>query len=133
LVLRNARDVALMLTPLIVAGILTMATITALDMPLNFANIIALPLLLSLGVSYAVYFVFYGRTGRKDFLQSSMARAVLFSAATVLVAFASLCFSAHPGTRGMGQLLTIALLYSLICTFLMLPVLLGFNRDDTPS
>ena len=132
-VLRRARDVALMLTPLIIAGILTLATITVIGLPLNFANIIALPLLLSLGVSYAVYFVFYARTGQKDFLQSSMARAVLFSAATVLVAFASLGFSSHPGTRGMGELLTIALLYSLVCTFLMLPVLLATPRNDTHS
>jgi hopanoid biosynthesis associated RND transporter like protein HpnN len=131
LVLRRGRDVALMLTPLIVAGILTLATITFIGLPLNFANIIALPLLFSLGVSYAVYFVFFGRQGRQDFLQSSMARAVLFSAATVLVAFASLCFSSHPGTRGMGELLTIALLYSLLCTFFMLPVLYNPGKKDT--
>jgi hypothetical protein len=129
-VLRRARDVALMLTPLAIAGIMTLATITFIDMPLNFANIIALPLLLSLGVSYAVYFVFYARTGQRDFLQSSMARAVLFSAATVLVAFSSLCFSQHPGTRDMGELLTIALIYSLLSTFLLLPVLLGSFKTD---
>jgi hopanoid biosynthesis associated RND transporter like protein HpnN len=128
--LRRVRDVVLMLIPLLVAGILTLATITAMGLPLNYANIIALPLLLSLGVSYAVYFVFYWRSGRDDMLQSSMARAILFSAATVLVAFVSLCLSSHPGTRGMGVLLTIALLYSLICTFLMLPVLLGTHRTD---
>jgi hopanoid biosynthesis associated RND transporter like protein HpnN len=131
LVLRRVRDVALMLLPLIIAGILTLATITLVGMPLNFANIIALPLLFSLGVSYAVYFVFFARAERRDFLQSSMARAVLFSAATVLVAFASLCFSSHPGTRGMGELLTIALLYSLLCTFLVLPVLYGSDKNDT--
>ena len=129
-VVRRKRDVAFMLLPLVVAGILTLATMTLIGMKLNYANIIALPLLLSLGVSYAVYFVFYSRSGQKDFLQSSMARAVLFSACTVLVAFASLCFSSHPGTRGMGELLTLALLYSLVCTFLMLPVLLASDRTD---
>jgi uncharacterized protein len=130
-VLRRVRDVFLMLTPLVIAGILTLATIAAIGLPLNFANIIALPLLFSLGVSYAVYFVFFGRQGRQDFLQSSMARAVLFSAATVLVAFASLCFSSHPGTRGMGKLLTISLVYSLLCTFFMFPVLYNFRKKDT--
>ncbi len=127
LILRRFNDVLLMLTPLVMAGILTLATITLMDLPLNYANIIALPLLFSLGVSYAVYFVFYGKKGERTFLQSSMARAVLFSAATVLVAFITLCFSSHPGTRGMGELLTIALLYSLLCTFLMLPVFYGFQ------
>lgn len=130
LVLRRPRDVILMITPLVIAGILTLATITLIGLPLNFANIIALPLLLSLGVSYAVYFVFFARQNRRDFLQSSMARAVLFSAATVFVAFASLTFSSHPGTRGMGELLTIALLYSLTCTFILLPILLSAARPD---
>ncbi len=131
-VLRRARDVALMLAPLILAGILTLATIVVIGLPLNFANIIALPLLLSLGVSYAIYFVSYGRSGAKNPLQSSMARAVLFSAATVLVAFGSLAISSHPGTAGMGKLLTVALLYSLTSTFFLLPSLLASHKKDKP-
>lgn len=128
--LRRVRDVALMVLPLATAGVLTLATMASMGMPLNFANIIALPLLFSLGVSYAVYFVFFARQGRRDFLQSSMARAVLFSAATALVAFMSLSFSSHLGTRGMGEILTISLVYSLSCTFFVLPVLYGFARSD---
>ncbi|MDD3028785.1 MAG: MMPL family transporter [Alphaproteobacteria bacterium] len=131
LVLRRARDVVLMLLPLVLAGILTLATLALSGTPLNFANIIALPLLFSVGVSYAVYVVFFNRQGRRDFLQSSMARAVFFSAATVLVAFSSLCFSSHPGTFGMGKILTIALLYCLLCTFLVLPLLCCFHKKDT--
>ncbi len=130
LVLRRGRDVVLMIAPLLVALCLTLATIRLLGMSLTYANIIALPLLLSLGVSYAVYFVFYARSGNADFLQSSMARAVLFSAGTVGVAFFSLVFSAHPGTRGMGELLTLALVYSLLSAFLMLPVLLVPSKKD---
>ena len=114
-----------MLAPLILAGILTLATIVGIGLPLNFANIIALPLLLSLGVSYAIYFVTSWRAGVGAPLQTSMARAVLFSALTVLVAFGSLALSGHPGTAGMGKLLTVALLYSLCSTFFILPVLLG--------
>ncbi len=130
-VLRRLRDVTLMLTPLITAGILTLATMPLVGLSLNFANIIALPLLFSLGVSYAVYFVFFGRSGRRDFLQSSMARAVLFSAATAFIAFVSLSFSSHLGTQGMGKLLTISLLYSLLCTYFILPVLYCFRKKDT--
>jgi hopanoid biosynthesis associated RND transporter like protein HpnN len=130
IVLRRAMDVVRLLAPLILAGILTLATIVAIGLPLNFANIIALPLLLSLGVSYAIYFVSYWRSGMIFPLQSSMARAVFFSAATVLVAFGSLALSSYPGTSGMGELLTVALLYSLTCTFFILPVLLGSPETD---
>lgn len=130
LALRRLADVARLLAPLILAGILTLATIVLIQLPLNFANIIALPLLLSLGVSYAIYFVSYARAGLKNPLQSSMARAVLFSAATVLVAFGSLALSSHPGTAGMGELLTVALVYSVASTFFILPALLAKAKND---
>jgi predicted RND superfamily exporter protein len=128
LILRRLRDVAILMAPLFLAGILTLATIVLIGLPLNFANIIAFPLLLSLGVSYAIYFVSYARAGLKDPLQSSMARAVLFSAATTLVAFGSLSLSSHQGTSGMGKLLTVALLYSLACSFFLLPALLASSK-----
>jgi len=128
LILRRWGDVALLMAPLLLAGILTLATMALIGLPLNFANIIALPLLLSLGVSYAIYFVSYARAGMKNPLQSSMARAVLFSAATALVAFGSLSLSSHPGTSGMGKLLTVALLYSLACSFVLLPALLASSK-----
>ena len=130
LILRRLGDVLRLLAPLILAGILTLGTMVLIHLPLNFANIIALPLLLSLGVSYAIYFVSYWRDGMEKPLQSSMARAVLFSAATTLVSFGTLSLSAHPGTSGMGELLTIALLYSLTCTFYVLPALLGPPKPD---
>jgi hopanoid biosynthesis associated RND transporter like protein HpnN len=130
LILRRVRDVVLLMMPLFLAGVLTLATIVLIELPLNFANIIALPLLLSLGVSYAIYFVSYARAGLKNPLQSSMARAVLFSAATMLVAFGSLSLSSHPGTSGMGKLLTVALLYSLACSFFLLPALLASSKLD---
>lgn len=125
LILRKLPDIARLMAPLFLAGILTLATMVMIRLPLNFANIIALPLLLSLGVSYAIYFISAWRQGLSAPLQSSMARAVLFSAATTTVAFGSLSISSHPGTASMGKLLTIALVYSLICTFLVLPALLG--------
>jgi hypothetical protein len=129
-ILRRAMDVVRLITPLILAGILTLATMTAINLPLNFANVIALPLLLSLGVSYAIYFISYWKNGQTNPLSSSMARAVLFSAGTTLVAFGSLSLSSHTGTRSMGELLTIALLYSLLCTFVVLPVLLEGSKSD---
>jgi hypothetical protein len=130
LVLRNAMDVVRLIAPLFLAGVLTLATMVIIHLPLNYANIIAFPLLLSLGVSYAIYFVSAWRDGVSAPLQSSIARAVLFSAATTLVAFGSLSLSAHVGTSGMGKLLTIALLYCLACTFMVLPALLGPPRKD---
>jgi hopanoid biosynthesis associated RND transporter like protein HpnN len=125
LVLRRIRDVLLVLAPLVLAGLLTVATSVLADLPLNFANIIALPLLLGVGVAFDIYFVMNWRAGRGEPLQSGTARAVLFSALTTASAFGSLALSRHPGTAQMGVLLTIALGYTLLCTFFVLPALMG--------
>jgi hypothetical protein len=126
--LRRVFDALALLAPLLLAGLLTLATSVVLHIPINFANIIGLPLLLGLGVSFAIYFVTYWRSGGALPLQSSMARAVTFSASTTLVAFGSLAMSAHPGTASMGEILTIALLYSLLCTCFLLPALLRQDK-----
>ncbi len=127
-ILRRLDDVLLVLAPLLLAGLLTLATSVLAGLPLNFANIIALPLLLGVGVAFDIYFVMRWRDGNRDLLGSSTARAILFSALTTGTAFGSLALSPHPGTSEMGRLLILALLYTLICTFFVLPALLAAAR-----
>jgi len=128
IVLRRPREVALVVAPLLLAALLTLAVTVVIGMPLNYANIIALPLLLGIGVAFDIYFVMNWRAGQIYHLQSSTARAVLFSALTTLSAFGSLGLSNDPGTAEMGILLTISLVCTLFCTFIVLPALLGPAR-----
>jgi uncharacterized protein len=132
-VLRRFTDVLLTLAPLFLAGLLTLGLSDLLGWPLNFANIIALPLLFGIGVAFNIYFVMAWRRGESDPLQSSLTRAILFSALTTTAAFGSLCLSSHPGTFSMGRLLALSLGCNLISTLLFLPALLGrpppTNRD----
>ena len=125
LVLRRLRDVALVVGPLLLSTLVTLAASVVLGLPINFANIIALPLLLGIGVAFNIYFVMNWRAGEANPLQSPTARAVLFSAATTAVAFGSLSLSSHPGTAAMGKLLIIALASTLLVTLVVLPALLG--------
>ena len=127
-VLRRLREVMVVLGPLLLAALLTLAVTVVIGMPLNYANIIALPLLLGIGVAFDIYFVMNWRAGQIYHLQSSTARAVLFSALTTLSAFGSLGLSNDPGTAEMGILLTISLVCTLFCTFIVLPALLGPAR-----
>jgi hopanoid biosynthesis associated RND transporter like protein HpnN len=124
-VLRRPADVAVTLAPLILAGLLTMGSCVALHLQLNFANIIALPLLLGIGVAFNIYFVVAWRAGAKNFLQSSLTRAVIFSAATTASGFGTLWLSRHPGTASMGELLMISLFWTLVTTLFVSPALLG--------
>jgi uncharacterized protein len=123
--LRRLRDVALVLAPLILSALLTLLVAVLLPLPLNFANIIALPLLLGVGVSFNIYFVMNWRDGRPLVLGSATARAIVFSALTTSTAFGSLALSAHPGTRSMGDLLLISLGCTLVASLVFIPALLA--------
>ena len=125
LMLRRALDVALVLAPMLLSAALTTAAVVMLPLPLNFANIIALPLLLGVGVSFNIYFVMNWRAGATAFLPSPTARAVLFSALTTGTAFGSLALSHHPGTASMGTLLLVSLGCTLAATFIVAPALLA--------
>ena len=126
--LRRVKDVLLTLAPLTLAGVVTLGMCVALDLPLNFENIIALPLLFGIGVAFSIYFVMAWRGGAKDLLQSSLTRAVLFSALTTGTAFGSLWYSHHPGTASMGELLALSLAFTLAASLLFLPALLNSVR-----
>ena len=123
--LRRWQDVALTLVPLLVAIIVTLEMCVAIGLKLNFANIIALPLLLGVGVAFKIYYVMAWRAGEHNFLQSSLTRAVFFSACTTATAFGSLWFSHHPGTSSMGKLMALSLVATLSAAVLFQPALLA--------
>ncbi len=124
-VLRNVREVAFTLAPVVLSGFLTLGSCVVIGQPLNFANIIAFPLLFGVGVAFHIYFVMAWRRGARDLLQTSLARAVLFSALATGSAFGALWFSSHPGTASMGLILMISLVWTLICALIFEPALLG--------
>jgi uncharacterized protein len=128
--LRRVVDVALTLGPLVLATIMTLEAAYLLNLPLNFANIIALPLMLAIGVAFHIYYIIAWRVGVADMLASSLTRAIFFSALTTGVAFGSLCFSSHPGTASMGKLLALSLFFTLLAAFVIVPAFLGPPREQ---
>jgi hopanoid biosynthesis associated RND transporter like protein HpnN len=133
IVLRRFGDVLLTLVPLLLAGVVTLEVCVLIGMPLNFANIIALPLLLGVGVAFKIYYIMAWRSGHTNLLQSSLTRAVIWSALTTATAFGSLWLSQHPGTSSMGKLLALSLVCTLAAAVLFQPALMGKPRrtDDT--
>jgi len=132
-VLRRARDVVLAMLPALLSGLLTFATCGILGLPLNFTNIIALPLLFGVGVAFNIYFVMAWRAGETAMLTSSLMRAVVFSALATANAFGALWLSTHPGTASMGRLLMIALGWELLVTLLFRPALLARSPQSNPG
>jgi uncharacterized protein len=126
--LRRVGDVLLTLVPLLIAGALTLELCVVFGLPLNFANIIALPLLLGVGVAFKIYYIMAWRAGKTGLLQSSLTRAVVFSAMTTATAFGSLWLSNNPGTSSMGKLMALALICTMAAAVFFQPVLMGPPR-----
>jgi hopanoid biosynthesis associated RND transporter like protein HpnN len=131
--LRRVTDVLLTLIPLLLAGIVTLEICVLDGLALNFANIIALPLLLGVGVAFKIYYIMAWRAGKTGLLQSTLTRAVIFSAMTTAVAFGSMWASSYPGMSSMGKLMALALLCTMAAAVLFQPVLMGRPRQVETS
>jgi len=121
----SALDLAVVAVPIGLAALLTGAATVVFGVPLNFANIIVIPLLLGMGVDTGIHLVHRYRydDGDTDLLNTSTARAAMFSALTTLASFGTLAFAAHRGMASLGQLLAIGLGLIVACNLLVLPSL----------
>ena len=126
-VLRRYREVLFVLLPLVLTMILTVAACLALGVPLNLANVIAVPLVLGLGIAFGIYLVLRTREqgALVHVIRSSTSQAVLFSALTSMASFGALSFSRHPGMASLGLLLVVALTLALVCALVVLPALMA--------
>ncbi len=122
------------LAPFLIGGAATVAAMVLIGQPFNFANVIALPLLMGVGIDSAIHLVHRSKAGTHDrLLESATARGVLFSAMTTIAGFGSLAFSPHRGMASMGLVLSIGMLAMLVSTLIVLPALLTFRapkRDN---
>jgi hopanoid biosynthesis associated RND transporter like protein HpnN len=129
--LRSVRDALMVLVPIVFAALVTAGVSALLDFPLNFANIIALPLLIGVGVDSGIHMVHRMRTEPPtdgEPLNTSTSRAVFASALTTVASFGNLAFSSHRGMASMGQLLTLGMGMSLIAVLVLLPALMRIRR-----
>lgn len=126
LLLRSVPDALRALAPLLLGSVVLLGLAALIPIPLNFANIIALPLLLGVAVDNGVHLIWRARQGvaAGALARSATGRAVLLSALTTLASFSALAVSTHRGMASMGQLLGLGLLIALLCTLVVLPALL---------
>jgi hopanoid biosynthesis associated RND transporter like protein HpnN len=123
---RSPRDAALALAPLTLAALATAAAAVLAGLPINFANVIVLPLILGIGVDSGIHLVHRHRLGgHGDLLETSTSRAVLWSALTTIASFGSLGLASHRGMATLGQLLTLGVAMTLLANLVFLPALLA--------
>ncbi len=122
----------LILTPLVLASLWTVAGAALLGLTFNFANVIVIPVLLGVGVASAIHVVARARemdqphqSGQAGFLDSSTPRAVLLTDANTALAFGTLAVSSHRGLFSLGVLLALATTLSLVASLIVLPAILA--------
>ncbi|MGF1528459.1 MAG: hopanoid biosynthesis-associated RND transporter HpnN, partial [Candidatus Competibacterales bacterium] len=120
--LGRVKDAAGVILALALALALTATALWLGGGAFNYANVIALPLLLGLGVDNGIHVLHRLRRGETlPLSRSSTARAVWFSALTTLASFATLMTSAHRGMASMGLVLTLGVIFTLFATLWVLP------------
>src|SRR5689334_21124596 len=131
--LRRWTHVAITLVPILVAIVVTLELCVAMGLQFDDANCMALPLLLGVGVAIEITYVVAWRGGETNFLQSSLTRAVFFSACATATAFSSLWLSHHPGTSSMGKLMALSLVTTLSAAVIFQPALLATQQKGEPK
>src|SRR5690606_3134079 len=95
LFLRRPGDVLLVVVPIVVAAGATAGATALIGLPWNYANVIALPLIVGIGVDNGIHVVHRMRTDpAASLFDSSTLRAVLASGLTTIASFGNLAFSA---------------------------------------
>jgi hypothetical protein len=130
---RSLRHALLAALPLGIGVTQTFGLLGLLDIPLNPANLIALPLILGIGVDYGVHIIHEFREQRGPYRMSpSTAVAVLVDALTTLVGFGSLMIATHQGLQSLGRVLTIGVTCCLFSSLVMLPAILTWMTRHRP-
>jgi preprotein translocase subunit SecF len=117
-----------------------LGALAVLEIHVNPANLLALPLTFGIGVDYAIHLVNRNREARRfrslagapAILATSTGRAVLLSSATTMVGFGALCLSTHRGVASIGWTICVGVLASLLAALLFCPALLRLIAGPSP-
>jgi predicted RND superfamily exporter protein len=111
----------LALIPLGTAMLQMFGLMGLLNIPLNPANMIVLPLILGIGIDNGVHIVHDLRqqTGRRYRLSASTANAVVINSLGNMVGFGSLMIASHQGLQSLGRVLTLGMGCSLLSALIM--------------
>jgi hopanoid biosynthesis associated RND transporter like protein HpnN len=117
----------LALTPLAMGLVLALGLLGLSGLPLNPANIIALPLVLGVAVDNGVHllhdYLIRRRRGLKT-VSYPIARGVLVKGLTTMIGFGTLMISSQRGLAGLGLCLTLGVGCCLLASLVFLPAVL---------
>jgi uncharacterized protein len=115
----------LSLTPVGLGLLQTFGLMGLLDIPLNPANMIVLPLILGIGLDDGVHVIHEYRSQKGPYrLSRWTATAVVLTSLTTMVGFGSLMMAEHRGLQSLGRVLTLGVFCCLFTSLVPLPAFL---------
>lgn len=128
---RTIRHTILAILPLFVGTVWMVGLMNLLNIGYNFANIVAIPLILGIGVDSGVHMVHRLREGvTPHLLVKTAGKAITISSLTTVAAFGALGAAQHRGLQSLGQTLVLGVIACLIASVVVLPALLGLRKDS---
>ncbi len=127
LTIRRWRETLLALLPLGLGLLWTFGLMYFFDLKLTLGNIFGIPLILGTAAEFGTNIVLRfmeGQAYEGPLIARSTVMAVLVNGLTTIVGFGSLMIAHHRGVFGLGLLLTLGMVTSLLAALAVLPVLL---------
>ena len=135
--LRRLDHTLLAALPMGVGMLMTVGVMGLLDIPLNQANMIFLPLIIGIGIEDGIHLLHDLRRQGRDYrgADNAVIVAVVVNSLTTMVGFGALMIANHRGLQSLGRVLTLSMACCLF-TSLLLPNLLrigGFAGRAAPD
>jgi predicted RND superfamily exporter protein len=130
---RSLRYTLLALVPLALGMLQMFGVMGLMNVPLNAANMIVLPLILGIGVDNGVHVVHDFCRQKKGLYRvtDSTANAVFINSLGNMVGFGSLMIASHKGLQSLGLVLSLGMACVLLSALAMPSLLMLLNRRCT--
>jgi predicted RND superfamily exporter protein len=116
------------LVPLLLAAAISIGTLGALDIRINFYNLLVFPLAIGMGIDGAIYVAEAMERGvEKAF--STAVRSVLGATLTTVAAFAALLTARNPGLASLGKAAILTMGSTLLVNLVWLPAWIVWRQD----
>lgn len=143
--MQSIRHTFFALMPVFLGMLVTFGLMGYLDIPLNAANMIVLPLILGIGIDDGVHIVhdFRHQHGKDLYrISPSISMSVILTSLTTILGFGTLMIAEHRGLQSLGMVLSLGVTSCWLTSLLILPALLsvfcryaenGREKQDVPE
>ncbi len=134
--LRRLKEAAIATSTVMSGLLLLFGAMSALQIPFNMANLIAVPMIIGMAIDNSIHLLFRFRENPNwDLAFRDTGKAISFSTFTNLLGFGGMALSRHHGLASMGQILIIGVSFAFLTAITLLPLLMREPeaRESAPA